>query len=112
MSGGRYQHGAELLVGEEFDGSVREYAEERSRVAAEESAQAGLGVDVAHCRHDAEPGARVFGELRVGGLEEDFHPVQRADDSLGLEAWLELTKTWQSRCKGGKERRASGDWMW
>lgn len=85
MSGARDQYGAELLVGEKFDGGVGEYAEERGRVAAEEPAHARLGVDVAHCGHDPEPGARVFGELWVGGLEENFHPVERADNGLGLE---------------------------
>ena len=95
MSGARNQRGAELLVGEEFDGGVREYAEERGRVAAEEPTRARLGIDVAHCGHDAEPRARVFGELRVGGLEEDFHPVKRADNSLSLEDWLEILTSLQ-----------------
>lgn len=91
MSGARNQRGAELLVGEELDGGVGEYAEKRGRVTAEEPAHARLGVDVAHGGHDAEPGARVFCELRVGGLEENFHPVERADDGLGLKIWSELT---------------------
>lgn len=90
MSGARNQRGAELLVGEEFDGGVREYTKEGGRVATEEPAHARLGIDVAHCGHDAEPRARVFGELRVGGLKENLHPVKRADDSLSLENWLEF----------------------
>ena len=89
MSGAGDQHGAELLVGEELDGSVREYAKERGRVAAEKPTHARLGVDVTHRSYNPEPGARVFGELGVGGLEEDFHPIERADDSLGLENWLD-----------------------
>lgn len=91
MSGARNEHGAKLLVGEEFDGRVGEYAEKRGRMAAEEPAHACLGVDVAHCGHDAEPRAGVFRELRVGGLEEDFHPVERAYDSLGLESSSDFT---------------------
>lgn len=90
MSGAWYQRGAELLIGKEFDGGVREYAEERGRVTAEEPAHARLGIDVAHGGHDAKPRARVFGKLRIGGLEEDFHPVERADDSLSLEDLLEI----------------------
>ena len=87
MGGAGDQHGAELLVGEELNGGVRKYAKKRGRMAAKKPAHARLGVDVTHRSHDPEPGACVFGELRVGGLEEDFHPVERADDSLGLENW-------------------------
>lgn len=59
-------------------------------MAAEEPAHARFSVDVAHCGHDAEPGACVFGELRIGRLEEDFHPVKRADNSLSLIDWSDI----------------------
>lgn len=84
MGGGRNQHGAELLVGEKLDGGVGKYAQEGGRVAPEEAPHASLGVDVAHCGHDPEPGAGVFGELRIRRLEKNLHPVERADDGLGL----------------------------
>ncbi len=84
VRGGGDADGAELLVGEEFDGGVGEDAQEGGGVAPKEPAQAGLPVDVPHGGHDAEPGAGVFGELRVGGLEEDFDAVEGADDGFGL----------------------------
>lgn len=79
---GRNEHSADLLVGQELDGGVGEYAEECCRVAAEETTHTGLPVDVAHGGHDAEPGAGVFCELRVGGLEEDLNAVEGADDGF------------------------------
>lgn len=85
MGGAWDQHGAELLVGEKLDSGVGEYAEKRGRMTPKKAAHARLAVDVAHCRHNPEPGPGVFGELWVGGLEEDFDPVERADDGLGLE---------------------------
>lgn len=51
---------------------------------AKETAQAVLLVDVPHGGYDAEPRAGVFGELRVGGLEENFDAVEGADDRFGL----------------------------
>lgn len=84
VRGGGDEDGAELLVGEEFDGGVGEDAQQGGGVAPEEPAEAGLPVDVPHGGHDAEPGAGVFGELRVGGLEEDFDAVEGADDGFGL----------------------------
>ena len=47
--------GAYLLVGEEFDGCVREDTQESGGVASEESSHAVLSVDVPHGGHDAEP---------------------------------------------------------
>ena len=52
---------------------------------AEEAADAVLTVDVAHGGHNTEPGTSVFGELRVGGLEEDLDAVQGTDHCFGLE---------------------------
>lgn len=79
-----YDHRADLLIGEELYGRVGEDAQEGCRVASEEPAEPVLLVDVAHGGYDAEPGARVFGELGVGGLEEDFDAVEGADDRFGL----------------------------
>jgi hypothetical protein len=73
-----YYAPAYLLVGEEFDACVREDAEERGRVAFEETAYAGADVDVADCPGETNPGACVFGELGVAGLEEDFYAVEGA----------------------------------
>jgi hypothetical protein len=47
-------------------------------VPLEEPADAGAGVDVAHGDGHAGPGARVFCEVGVGGLEEDFYAVEGA----------------------------------
>lgn len=79
------EDGADLLVGEEFDGRVGEDAEEGCGVTAEQTADAGLPVDVPHGSHDAEPGAGVFGELGVGGLKEDFDAVEGAHDGFRLK---------------------------
>ena len=53
-------------------------------MTAEETSHAVLSVDVSHRGDDAEPGPGIFGELRVRGLEEDFHTVERTDDCFGL----------------------------
>jgi hypothetical protein len=53
-------------------------------VAFEETADARGCVDVVHGGGEAGPGARVFCELGVAGLEEDFDAVEGADDSFGL----------------------------
>ena len=84
VGGGRDEDGADLFVGEELGRRIGEDAQQRGRVATEESTQPVLAVDVPHGRHDAEPCSRVFGELRVGCLEEDFDAVERADYGLGL----------------------------
>lgn len=73
-----------MLVGQEFDSSVGEDAEEGCGVAPEEAAHTRLPVDVTHGGHDAEPGAGVFCELRVRGLEEDFDAVEGTDDGFCL----------------------------
>ena len=79
-----YDAGADLLVGEEFDAGVGEDAEEGGGVAFEEAADTGGGVDVVHGCGEAGPGAGVFCELGVFGLEEDFHAVEGADYSFCL----------------------------
>lgn len=84
MGSGGDDDGADLLIGEEFDGGVGEDAQEGRRVSAEEPAEAVLAIDVTHGSHDAKPGTGVFGELRVGGLEEDLHAVEGPDDGFGL----------------------------
>ena len=84
MSGRRDHDGPDLLVGKEFDGSIGEDAKKSCRMPAKEAAYAVLAVDVAHSRHHAKPRASVFGELRIGGLEQDFDPVKRSNYSLGL----------------------------
>ena len=84
VRGGGDEDGAELLVGEEFDGGVGEDAEEGRGMASKEPAEARLPVDVPHGSYDAEPRAGVFGELGVGGLEEDFDAVEGADDRFCL----------------------------
>lgn len=79
-----------MFVGEEFDGGIGEDAEEGCGVAPEETAEAGLPVYVPHGGYDAEPGAGVFGELGVGGLEEDFDAVEGADDCFCLGGVVSL----------------------
>ena len=84
MSRGGDNDGADLLIGEEFDSGVGENAEEGGAVATEEATEAVLGIDVSHSGYNAEPGAGVFGEVGVGGLEEDFDAIEGPDKSLGL----------------------------
>ena len=79
-----------MLVGKEFDGGVGEDAEEGCGVAPEEAAHAGFTIDVAHRRYDAEPRTGVLGELGVGGLEEDFDSVERADDCFCLDCEVSM----------------------
>lgn len=85
LGGGGDEDRADLLVGEEFDGCVGEYTEEGCRVASEETADAVLTVDVSHGCYHTEPGTGVFGELRIGGLEEDLDTVEGTDYCFGLE---------------------------
>lgn len=63
-------------------------------MAAKETTQTVLAVDVPHGGHDAEPCSRVFGKLRVGCLEEDFDAVERADYGLGLSRRRRLDNAW------------------
>ena len=53
-------------------------------MTAEETSHAVLSVDVSHSGDNAKPGAGIFRELGVRGLEEDFHAVERTDDCFGL----------------------------
>ena len=53
-------------------------------MAAEETLETVLLIDVAHGCYDTEPRAGVFGELGVGSLEEDLDTVERANDRLCL----------------------------
>jgi hypothetical protein len=53
-------------------------------MSAEETACAVFAVDVCHGGYDAGPGAGVFLELGVGGLEEDFDAVEGGDYGFGL----------------------------
>jgi hypothetical protein len=73
-----------LLVGDEFDAGVGKDAEESCGMAAKETAEALVGVDVADRPYQAEPVAGVFGELGIGGLEEDLDPVEGSDDCFCL----------------------------
>lgn len=66
---------------------------------AEETTEPVLLVDVSHGGYDAEPGAGVFGELGVGGLEEDFDAVEGADDRFGLW-WDSQRSSWDARVVG------------
>lgn len=84
VRGGRNEHRAELLIGEEFDGCVGEDAEEGGGMASEETAEAGLPIYISHGSYHAEPRAGVFGKLGVRGLEEDFDAVEGADDRFCL----------------------------
>lgn len=58
-------HGANLFVGEEFDGRVGEDSEDCCGVPAEETPRAFVLVDVFHGGYDAEPATGVFCELGV-----------------------------------------------
>lgn len=53
-------------------------------MSAEETACAVFAVDICHGGCDARPGAGVFPELGVGGLEEDFDSVEGGDYGFGL----------------------------
>jgi hypothetical protein len=48
-------------------------------VSAEEASCAFVFVNVSHGCHDAEPGAGVFCELGIAGLEEDLDAVEGRD---------------------------------
>jgi hypothetical protein len=45
----------DLVVRHEFDGGVREDADQGGRVTLEESADSSLGVDVSACSEDTSP---------------------------------------------------------
>lgn len=77
-------NGAELLVGNEFDGSIWEDTQEGSRVATEKPTNTVLFINIAHSCYNAEPGASIFRELGVGRLEKDFDAIEGADQSFGL----------------------------
>jgi hypothetical protein len=47
--------------------------------------------DVAHGAGYAEPGAGVFCELGVGGLEEDLDAVEGGDEGFGLSSNLSIS---------------------
>ena len=51
---------------------------------AEETTRAIFAVDVNHGGYDARPRARVFPELGIGGLEEDFDSVEGGNHGFGL----------------------------
>jgi hypothetical protein len=53
-------------------------------VAFEEPADARSGVYVVDGSREAGPGARVFCELWVAGLEEDLYAVEGAYNCFGL----------------------------
>jgi hypothetical protein len=64
-----------LFIGKEFDAGIGEDAQKGCRMAAKETAKAICFVDVPHGSCNPEPMARIFGELRVGGLEKDLDAV-------------------------------------
>ena len=76
-----------MLVGEKFDAGVGEDAKEGCRMSAKEAPQALLAVYVTHGSDNAKPRTRIFGELRVRGLEEDLDAIKGADDGFCLEEW-------------------------
>jgi hypothetical protein len=53
-------------------------------VASEETSGSILVVDVFHSRGHAEPGARVFRELRIARLEENLYPIEGRNEGFGL----------------------------
>lgn len=54
-------------------------------MATKEPAHAILPVDITHRHHCAEPGAGVFCELWIRGLEKNFDAVEGTDHSFGLK---------------------------
>lgn len=84
MFTGRDQDCAELFVGEEFDGGVREYAEEGHGVAFVQAFGAFSAIDVSNRMGKPRPAACVFGELGIRGLEKDLYAVEWCDDRFGL----------------------------
>jgi len=72
--------GAYLFIGKELDAGVGEYSDQRRRVPSEQPGEAFVGADVLHCRHNAEPRARILCELRVARLEEDLDSIERCDN--------------------------------
>jgi hypothetical protein len=81
---GVYNDGANLLIGKEFDGSVRKDSKQGCGMPAEESSCAVFAVDVFHRGDDPKPAAGVFCELGIRGLEEDFDAVEGGDHCFGL----------------------------
>ena len=78
-----------LVVGKEFYAGVGEDAEEGSRVAFEQTADAVLGVDVAQGKMQTGPAASVFDEGGVAGLQKDLDAVERTDDGFALQALVQ-----------------------
>lgn len=66
----------DLFICNEFDGSVGEDSEECCGVATVETEDAGGAADFVDRGENAGPGAGVFDELGIGGLEEDLDTVE------------------------------------
>jgi hypothetical protein len=64
-----------LFIGKEFDAGIGKDAQEGCGMAAKETAKPICFVDVPHGSCNPEPMTRIFGELRVGGLEKDLDTV-------------------------------------
>ena len=79
-----------MLICEELDAGVWEDTKKGCGMAFEESAHAGRNVDVSHRNGDAGPGAGVFCEVGVAGLEEDLYTVKGADYGFGLALYVSL----------------------
>jgi hypothetical protein len=75
-----------LFVCQKLDTGVWKNAEQRCRMSTKETAPAILPVYTPHSSNDAYPRAGVFGELGIGGLEEDLYAVERRNDGFSLQA--------------------------
>lgn len=53
-------------------------------MATEKPTNAVLFINITHRCYNAEPGAGIFRELRVGRLEKDFDAIEGADNSFCL----------------------------
>ena len=80
-----YYDAANLLIGQEFDASVGENAEEGCGVAAKEAADSISTVDVPDGLHDTKPATGVFLKLWIRGLEKDLYAIKGSDNRFSLD---------------------------
>lgn len=75
---------ANLLVGQELNGSVGEYTEECGRMALEQASGTFIALDVANGGRETSPAAGVLGKLGIRRLKEDLDAVKGCHNGFAL----------------------------